>query len=297
MSSLRLSLALVIAVTVIKVAGGILSGSLALLADAGHGLTLGISLGLALLATRSSGSAATVERTFGSQRVEILATLANALVLWVVAGWVMLEAYRRFAEGAEVEAGLMVPVALNSFLVHFALTRILRKPAREHPAAAEALSQASWCIGASLAVVAGGALVQVFDWHLADVLFAVLIGVLALVTTWRLLGHVVHVLLEGTPEHIDVYRLCSRIEDLPGVTLIHDVHVWTLTPGYDALSAHVMVDRDHRAEMEVLLGRIRTIAYEEFNIHHVTVQMETTAANCREDHHVDHLVATAAPAK
>ena len=98
----------------------------------------------------------------------------------------------------------------------------------------------------------------------------------------------------GVPTHIDVYRLCSTIEALPGVTVIHDIHVWTLTPGYEALTAHVIVDPDHDEDFDTMLDRIRRIAYEEFEINHITIQLETSAANCAEDHHVDHLAATAA---
>ena len=295
MNSLRFSLTLIVVVTIVKFVGGILAGSLALLADAGHGLTLGVSLGLALLATRSEASAATVERTFGYHRAEILASLANALVLWVIAGWVLLEAYQRLTQGAEVQAGLMVAIATSGLVAHIVVARMLNRPAREHAGVVQAQRLAKEGVLASVAAVAAGALVLLLGMQFWDAAFGAVIGIMALVSTWRLLAHVVHVLLEGTPEHIDIYRLCSRIEDLPGVTLIHDVHVWTLTPGYDALTAHVMVEPEQRGEMEALLGRIRTIAYEEFNIRHVTVQLETTAANCREDHHVDHLVATARP--
>ena len=297
MNGLRVLLTLIVIVTIVKFVGGILAGSLALLADAGHGLTLGVSLGLASLATRSDAPAATatVERTFGYQRAEILASLANALVLWVIAGWLLFEAYQRLTGGSEVQAGLMLAIATSGLVVHIVVSRALGRPAREHPGVAQAHRHSRECVLASLAAVAAGALVLLLGGQFWDAAFGAVIGVMALVSTWRLLAHVVHVLLEGTPEHIDIYRLCSRIEDLPGVTLVHDVHVWTLTPGYDALTAHVMVEPERRGEMEALLGRIRTIAYEEFNIHHVTVQLETTAADCREDHHVDHLVATARP--
>ena len=295
MSSLRASLGLVVAVTIAKVAGGVLSGSLALLADAGYGLTLAVSLGLALLATRSEAPTATVERTFGYQRAEILATLGNALVLWVIAAWVLLEAWGRFGEGPEVDGGLMLAVAAGGLVVHAVVMLMLKQPAKEHAGVAHMREHAFLTQLSPICAVLAALTVQMLDWHAADLAFAALIAILALINTWRLLVHVVHVLLEGTPEHIDIYRLCSRIEDLPGVTLIHDIHVWTLTPGYDALTAHVMVEAANRAESESLLGRIRSIAYEEFNIHHITVQIETTAANCQEDHHVDHLVATAQP--
>ena len=296
MTSLRISLTLVVVVTIAKVAGGIVSGSLALLADAGYGLTVVVAMGLALLTTGSDAPAGTVQRTFGYQRAEILASLANALVLWAIAAWVLLEAWGRLGEGTEVDGGLMLGVAVIGLAVHFIVMLTLKEPAKEHAGVAHMQEHTFLSVMGPVAAVLAALGVRMFGWQAADLAFAALIAVLALANTWRLLTHVVQVLLEGTPEHIDVYRLCSRIEDLPEVTLIHDVHVWTLTPGYDALTAHVMVDPERKGEMEDLLGRIRSIAYEEFNIRHVTVQLETTAANCREDHHVDHLVAHARPA-
>ena len=296
MTSLRISLTLVVVVTIAKVAGGIVSGSLALLADAGYGLTVGVAMGLALLTTGSDAPAGTVQRTFGYQRAEILASLANALVLWAIAAWILLEAWGRFGEGSDVDGGLMLGIAVIGLAVHVIVMLVLKQPAKEHAGVAHMQEHTFLSVMGPAATVLGALAIQILDWQAADLTFAAAIAILALVNTWRLLAHVVHVLLEGTPEHIDVYRLCSRIEELPGVTLIHDVHVWTLTPGYDALTAHVMVEPERRGEMRDLLGRIRTIAYEEFDIRHVTVQLETTAANCREDHHVDHLVAHARPA-
>ncbi len=147
---------------------------------------------------------------------------------------------------------------------------------------------------ASVAVVAG-VLVWAFGWHVADPALSLLIGVLILPSTWRLLSKVVQVLLEGTPEHIDVYALCYQIEELEGVTVIHDVHCWTLASGYDALTAHILVGPGYDSDggRDSLLDRITDIAYEEFNIRHITIQVETRANRCLETHHVDHLVATA----
>lgn len=283
MTNLRISLALVVAVTIARVAGGIVSGSLALLADAGYGLTLGVALGPALLATGSDAPDGAVRRTLGYQRAEVVASLANALVLWAVAAWILLEAWGRFGEGSDLDGGLMLGVAVIGLAVHFIIMFMLKQPAQEHGGVTHAREQTLPSVMGPAAAVLAGLTIRMFGWQAADLAGAALIAVLALVNTWRLLAHVVHLLREGTPEHIDVDRLCRRIEDLPGVTLMHDVHVWTQTPGSDALAAHVLVDPERRAEMDSLLGRIRTIANEEFNIRHVTVQLETTAANWKED--------------
>lgn len=283
MTSLRISLALVVAVTVAKVAGGIASGSLALLADAGYGLTLGVALGPALLAKGSDALAGTGRRTSGYQRAEVVASLANALLLWAVAAWILLEAWGRLGEGSDVDGVLMLGVAAIGLAVHLIVMLMLKQPARKHGGAAHALEQTLPSVMGPVAAVLAGLTIRMFGWQAADLACAALIAILALVNTWRLLAHVVHMLRGGTPEHIDVDRLCRRIEDLPGVTLMHDVHVWTQTPGSDALAAHVLVDPARREEMDSLLDRIRTIANEEFNIRHVTVQLETSAADWKED--------------
>lgn len=283
MTSLRISLALVVAVTIAKVAGGIVSGSLALLADAGYGLTLGVAMGPALLATGSDAPADAARRTFGYQRADVVASLASALVLWAVAAWVLLEAWGRMGGVSDVDGGLMLGVAAIGLAVHFIIMLMPKQPGRAPGGVAHAGAHTLPSVMGPVAAVLAGLTILMFGWQAADLACAALIAILALVNTWRLLAHVVHVLRGGTPEHIDVDRLCRRIEDLPGVTLMHDVHVWTQTPGRDAFAAHVLVDPERREEMDALLGRIRTIAKEEFNIRHVTVQLETTAANWKED--------------
>ena len=286
MTSLRISLALVVAVTIARVIGGIVSGSLALLADAGYGLTLGVAMGPALLATGSEAPAGTARRTSGYQRAEVLASLANALVLWAVSVWILLEAWGRLGEGSDIDGGLMLGVAAIGLAVHLIVMLMLREPAQKNGGVAHIRGRTLPSVVGPVAAVLAGLTIQMFGWQAADLACAALIAILALVNTWRLLAHVVHVLRGGTPEHIDVDRLCRRIEDLPGVTLMHDVHVWTQTPGRDALAAHVLVDPERRGEMDSLIDRIRTIANEEFNIRQVTVQLETTAANWKEDRRV-----------
>ena len=279
----------------VEVVGGILSGSLALIADAGHMLTDAASIGLALFAVHFAARAASVERTFGYHRLEILAALINALTLWLISAWVIFEAYHRFQEIPEVEGGLMLIVGTLGLLANLAAAWVLHRSAKHSVNVEGALAHVIADLLGSVAVIVSGVLVWAFDWYISDPILSVLIGILILLSTWRLLAKVVHVLLEGTPEHVDVYSLCHEIEELEGVTVIHDVHVWTLAPGYDALTAHVLVDPEHEGETAGLLQQIQEIAYEKFNLQHVTIQLESSASACKEDHHVDHLVATARP--
>ena len=275
---------------VVEIIGGVLSGSLALLADAGHMLTDAASIGLALAAMHFATRAASARRTFGYHRLEILAALVNALALGGISVWVIIEAYDRFANLPEVEGGLMLAVGSIGLVVNVAAAWILHGSVKHSINVEGAFQHVIADLLGSVAVVVSGLLIWAFGWHLADPILSVLIGIVILFNTWRLLAKVVHVLLEGAPEHIDLHALCRRIEEVEGVAVIHDVHCWTLAPGYDALSAHVMVEpgfRERVGHNDDLLNRLRDIAYNEFNIQHVTIQIENSAENCNEDHHVD----------
>ena len=278
------------------VIGGILSGSLALLADAGHMLTDAASIGLALVTMQFATRRATTERTFGFHRLEILAALINALTLWLVAGWVALEAFHRFQEVPEVEGGLMLTVGVIGLFVNIGAAWILHSSAGHSVNVEGAFQQVMADLLGSVGVVISGILIWAFGWTIADPIISVGIGILILLSTWRLLAKVVHVLLEGTPEHIDVYKLCSRIEEVEGVTLIHDVHVWTIAPDYEALTAHVLIDPNYSGDVDDLCFRLREIASRDFGISHITLQLEKARKGCTEDHHVGHLFAHARPA-
>ena len=293
--SLTISFVLITSYMFAEVIGGILSGSLALLADAGHMLTDAASIALALVAMHFASKAASAERTFGYHRLEILAALLNALTLWLIAAWVVVEAYHRFREVPDVEGGLMLSVGAVGLIVNIAAAWILHRSAEHSVNVEGAFQHVMADLMGSVGVVVSGILVWAFGWTLADPILSVLIGALILLSTWRLLAKVVHVLLEGTPEHIDVYKLCSELEDLDGVTLIHDIHCWTIAPGYDALTAHILINPDYPdGDLELLRRRLREIASRDFGIQHITIQMERSPEGCTEHHHVDHLYARTA---
>lgn len=293
--SLTIALVLIVGYMIAEVTAGYLSGSLILFAHAGHMLADAVSIGLALVAMRFSAKSATAEHTYGFHRTEIIAALINALTLWGIAVAVLLEAWRRLSDASEVQGGLMLIVGSIGLVVNISALWIMHGSAQKSVNVEGVLQHMITDLLGSVAVVVAGVLVWAFGWHGADPALSLLIGVLILSSTWRLLSRVVQVLLEGTPEHIDVYSLCHQIEQLDGVTVIHDVHCWTLAPGYDALTAHILVEPGYESDVghESLLDQIRDIAYQEFNIHHITVQLETRAGRCLEAHHVDHLLATA----
>ena len=143
----------------------------------------------------------------------------------------------------------------------------------------------------SIGVIVSGLLILAFEWTIADPFISMVIALLIVLGSWRLVAQVVHVLLEGTPERIDMFKLCSDMEEVEGVTVIHDVHAWTITSGYEALTAHVLVDPEYGGDLDSLLRRLRRIATQDFGIAHVTLQVEQSVMGCTEDHHVDHLAA------
>lgn len=289
--SLFFALVLISGYMVAEVIGGILSGSLALLANAGHMATDAAAIGLALLAMWIAERAASAERTFGFYRTEILAALLNAIALWIIVAWICFEAYHRFgAEGAHVDGWPVLWVGLGGLAVNIAAAFILHRSSEHSLNAEGAFQHVMADLLGSVGVVISSILVITLGWHVADPIISVVIGLLILVSSWGLMTSVVHVLLEGTPEHIDVYKLCNDIEELEGVTLVHDVHAWTITSQSDAFTAHVLIDPSYGGDKDALLTAMKQIAHEEFGIAHVTIQMEESVNGCDEDHHVDHLL-------
>lgn len=296
--SLVIALVLITSYMFAEVVGGILSGSLALIADAGHMLTDAAAIAMALAAMWLAEKAASVQRTFGYHRTEVLAALINALALWVIAGWIVLEAYHRFTvEGTEdIDGVVVLIVGTGGLLINLAAAWILHRSSEHSMNVEGAMQHVIADMLGSVGVIISAVLIMTLEWTIADPILSVVIAVLILWNTRRLLYTVVNVLLEGTPEHIDVYKLCSDIEDVDGVTLIHDVHVWTLTSQVEAFTAHILVDPSWQGDPELMLTRIKHVVHEEFGINHATVQLERSAADCNEDHHVEHLWARARPA-
>ncbi len=289
--SLTAALALISCFMVAEVVGGLLSGSLALLADAGHMLTDSAAIALALLAMVLGARAYTAERTYGYERLEILAALVNVLVLWLIALAVIWEALQRLSEPPVIQAPIVVAVGSVGLAVNVAAALILHKSAKHSINVAGAFAHVLADLAGSLGVLIAGTLVWAFGWMIADPIVSLCVGVLILGSTWNLLYRVVNVLLEGAPEHVDIPELCARLQALDGVVFVHDIHAWTLSPGNDALTAHVLVDPDYQGDTDALLQQIRIIASRDFNIQHITIQIERSAENCTERHHFDHLSA------
>ena len=291
--SLILALVLISTYMVAEIIGGVISGSLALLADAGHMLTDAAAIVMALVAMWLGGRAASAERTFGYYRTEVLAAMANAFGLWVIASWILIEAYHRaFTENVHVDGLPVLIVGFGGLLVNLAAAWVLHKSSEHSVNVEGAFQHVIADMLGSVGVIISAILIMAFEWYIADPILSVVIALLIVYNTRGLILTVLNVLLEGTPEHIDVYKLCSDLESVEGVTFIHDVHVWTITSGNEAFTAHILMDPSYAGDADNMLRRMHQIAKRDHGIGHVTLQLERSAGECTEQHHVDHLAAT-----
>ncbi len=217
---LTIALALISGYMVVEIVAGILSGSLALLSDAAHMFTDAAAIGLAIFAIWVANRPASIERTFGYYRTEVLAALFNVLSLWLVSAWIFFEAYHRFRDVPEVEGGIVLLAGGVGLGVNLAAVWILRRSAGHSLNVEGAFRHVLADLMGSIGVVVSGILTLAFGWWIADPILGVLIGLLILVSSWRLVVKVFQVLLEGVPVGLDMRRLCSELEDLEGVTLV-----------------------------------------------------------------------------
>ena len=286
--NLTIALGLTVGYMVVELVGGFLANSLSLLADAGHMITDAGAIGLALLAMWIAGRPASIERTFGLHRTEVLAALANALALWLIAGLIFFESYRRFLDVPAVDGRLMLVVGGVGLLVNLAAAAVLRPSAKESLNVEGAFLHVVSDVLGSIAVIGAGLLILTTGWVLADPIFGAVIGLLIVISSARLLWKVLHVLMEGTSAHLDLHGLFQRLERLDGTIGVHDIHAWSITTGYDALSAHVTADAAALNNPGQVLERLRNIASQEFGISHVTIQLEDSEDGCVEAHHIAH---------
>lgn len=257
-----------------EVMGGWWTGSLALLADAGHMATDVASLALALTAIWFGSRPATPSKTFGYYRLEIFAALINGVALVLISLLIFYEAYARWANPPVIKSGMMIIVATGGLVINLSCAWILHgdheKDLNVRGAWLHIIGDALGSVGAIIA----GALMMFIGWYAADPLFSVVISLLIVWSSWHLIRESVNVLLEGTPAHINLAAVEEAILETNGVQAVHDLHVWTITSGREALSAHVIhVEMISQPE---LLKELRSKLCDRFGVDHLTIQMETT---------------------
>ena len=279
---LLVALGLTLVMMCIELAAGWFSGSLALLADAAHMLTDASMLALSVFAAWISTRPANPQKTYGYYRTEILAALANGIVLWVIVVWIYGRAFQRLHAPIAVLSNPMVAVAFAGLLINLLSGWVLMKDRSGnlniHGAWLNVMSDA---VG-SLGVIIAGLAIRWYHWHAADAIAGMVIGVLIAVNSWNLVGHSVNILLEGTPAHLQVHDIVGTMRAVPGVREVHDVHLWTITTGMDSMSGHVIVD-DVGKSAEILLA-LNALLSARFGITHTTLQLEPFAHVCETGH-------------
>ena len=272
---LAATLALAGAYMLVEVIGGVLSGSLALLADAGHMLSDVAALALSLVAMRLAQRPPTARRTYGYHRAEILAALANGAALLAIAALIVREAVARFLAPTEVRAGLMMTVAAGGLLVNVASLALLHRDR-----AASLNLRGAWlhvltdALG-SVQAIAAGAVIAAFGWRWADPVASLLIAVLIAWSAWGLVRESVSILMESAPLGLDLDALGRAIRAVDGVAGVHDLHAWTITSGFVSVSAHVQVLPGRE---QAVLAEVRTLLADRFGIAHSTIQVEPAPA-------------------
>lgn len=271
-SRLAISLAILVVFLVLEAVVGFLSSSLALLSDAGHMLTDVLGVGMALAAITAARRPVGERRTFGLYRIEVLAALANAVLLVGVAGYILYESVWRFLEPAHVTGWAMMVTAAAGLVANLAVFALLRGGADESINVRAAYLEVLADTLGSLGVLVGGVLTWAFGWYLADPVVAIAIGLFVLPRTYSLARQALRILVQQAPERLDMAELRQDLASLEAVTEVHDLHVWTLTSGMEVASAHLSAGEgaDHG---DVLVAAQRLLA-ERYHIDHATLQVE-----------------------
>ncbi|HEX3226241.1 MAG TPA: cation diffusion facilitator family transporter [Gaiellaceae bacterium] len=272
---LGIALALIASLMVGEIVAGLLAGSLALLADAGHMLTDAAALAGALVASRLASRPARGVWTFGFGRAEILAAQVNGVTLLLVGIWIVYGAIRRLVSPPVVHGGVVLVVALAGIAVNLAATLVLARADRESLNVRGAFLHVATDLAAFTGTAVAGALVLATNWYRFDAIAGLLVAVLMLRSSWTLLRESGRIFLEASPAGIDPAAVARTIADEPDVVEVHDLHVWTVTSGFPALAAHVLVSPD--ADCHAARRRLQHVLEERFHLHHVTLQVDHVA--------------------
>ncbi|HMO81620.1 MAG TPA: cation diffusion facilitator family transporter [Pyrinomonadaceae bacterium] len=270
---LKIALAITFIYMIAEAIGGWLTNSLALIADAGHMLTDVGAMSLTLFAFWFAGRPATSTKTYGYYRIEILAAFVNGIALVLLALWIIYEAIGRFRDPIDVLGGPMTIIAFGGLAVNLVVAYLLHSEQKNNLNLRGAWMHVMGDLLGSVAAIVSGLLIILLGFMWADPLCSILISSVIIIAAWRLINESVNVLLEGTPRHIDLARVEEAIVRTEGVDGVHDLHVWTISSGIEALSAHIT--HDNSKPHSELLVRVRSVLSDRFGIEHLTIQMES----------------------
>ncbi|GGN59491.1 cation transporter [Streptomyces albiflavescens] len=273
---LRVALSITLTVMVVEIVGGLVADSLALIADAAHMATDALGLGMALLAIHFAARPPSETRTFGYARAEILAALANCLLLLCVGGYVLYEAIQRFVTPADTHGGQTIVFGLIGLVANtISLVLLMRGQKDSLNVRGAFLEVVADALG-SVAVIIAAAVIMTTGWQAADPIASILISLMIVPRTWKLLQETLNVLLEAAPKNVDMAEVRAHILALPGVEDIHDLHAWTITSGMPVLSVHVVVSSDvlNAIGHEKMLHELQGCLGVHFDVEHCTFQLE-----------------------
>jgi cobalt-zinc-cadmium efflux system protein len=271
---LKITLAIVLSVMVAEILGGIYSGSLALLGDAGHMLVDALALGLSLFAMTVARRPATATKTFGYHRSEILAALANGTILVLVSAYIFYEAYQRFLEPSPVKTPLMLAIATIGLFANLGGVILLKKASQRSLNVKAAFWHILGDTISSVGVIIAGLVILSSGLYIADAIVAVVIGIIILWGAVRIVRESADILLETVPKHIETAQVIAAIKNVPGVNEVHDIHIWTITSDIYALSSHLVIDDQMVSKSVDIVRAVRQELAQHFNINHTTLQLE-----------------------
>jgi cobalt-zinc-cadmium efflux system protein len=265
----------------VEIAGGLLSNSLALLGDAGHMLVDALALGLSLIALNLAKKPATTKRTYGYHRAEIIAALANGVTLVLVSIYIFYESYQRFRSPPTVKTPIMLVVAVVGLAANLITMRLLHHDRHSNLNVRAAFFHVFGDMISSVGVIAGGIIIAVSGWKIADPIIAVMIGLIILWGAVDLVRESTDILLETVPKHIPLDEVTAAIKSIKGVVELHDLHVWTITSGIYALSTHILIEDQMLSRAAEITAAINRELAQKFNITHTTFQLENEKCeNC-----------------
>lgn len=274
---------LISAFMIVEVIGGIVTNSLALLSDAGHMLSDAAALGLSFFAIKLGERKASASKTYGYKRFEIIAAALNGITLILISIYIFYEAYQRFFNPPEVQSGGMLLISTIGLFVNIIAAWILMRGDKDEnlnvrSAFLHVIGDMLGSVGAIIAAL----LMLFFGWGIADPIASVIVTILIIISGWRVTKESIHILMEGTPAHIEVDKVKSSLLKIPNVTDVHDLHIWSLTSGMPMLSCHITIEEDD--VQNSILYRVQSILHDNFGIEHSTIQIEKKERGCPSHH-------------
>ncbi len=272
---LKVSTAITVLFVVIQILAGLYTNSIALISDAIHNFTDALSLLLALFSFWLQKRPVSLTKTYGYNRAGILAAFINSSSLIVIVAWILYESIERIFHPKAVEAHMMFWVALIGLIVNLAIGLSLHKDSKHDIAVRSAYIHMLGDAASTVGIIIGSIIIHYTGYTIIDPIISIIIGVLILVTSWDILQETVHLLLEGTPNGIDVDSVSKAIETVPGVKAVHHIHIWAIASQVTALSCHIQVNDMNLSNCQSLLFSVNTLLKEQFQINHTTLQFET----------------------